>query len=466
MLISTSEEFVTLCRSQVTILTEGLGAALSVVYLTKELTEAVDTKLVPVVSYPEAVANWDAEQVLAILSRNSDRNSFQRRLLDSETAALAALALPGDVEASGALPTVETALQQIVLPLIHEDVVMGLLVTARADRPWNSQESAEVEQIAQTIAIAYVLDQRAQWVEQELRQQRSLQTQQHDVFDDLLHQFRNPLTALRTFGKLLMRRLLPEDANRDVAVGIVRESDRLQELLKQFDTAVDLGGTSLLTGTTSQGVGTAQIESPLIESPLSEPLAAQPKALPSAHYLTGAALQLEPHKMAEVLEPLLIAAMAIAQERQIDLQVMLLPNLPAVQVDLKAFREVLTNLIDNALKYTPAGGKVYIRTGLQYSSDYGNRQGIAIVDTGPGIPIQDQTHLFERRYRGVQAHTDIPGSGLGLAIARDLLDQMQGEIQIFSPAEDSGLVGLATPSAQFPGTALIVWLPEIEPGRR
>jgi signal transduction histidine kinase len=466
MLISTSEEFVTLCRSQVTILTEGLGAALSVVYLTKELTEAVDTKLVPVVSYPEAVANWDAEQVLAILSRNSDRNSFQRRLLDSETAALAALALPSDVKADpNALPAVETALQQIVLPLIHEDVVMGLLVTARADRPWNSQESVEVEQIAQTIAIACILDQRAQWVEQELMQQRSLQTQQHDVFDDLLHQFRNPLTALRTFGKLLMRRLVPEDANRDVAVGIVRESDRLQELLKQFDTAVDLGGTSLLpSGTTSQSVGTVRIESPLIESPLSEPLA-QPKALPSAHYLIGAALQSEPHKMAEALEPLLIAAMAIAQERQIDLQVMLLPNLPTVQVDLRALREVLTNLIDNALKYTPAGGKVYIRTGLQYSSDHGNRQGIAIVDTGPGIPIQDQTHLFERRYRGVQAHTDIPGSGLGLAIARDLLDQMQGEIQIFSPAKDSGLVGLDTPSAH-PGTALIVWLPEEVNGSR
>jgi hypothetical protein len=64
--------------------------------------------------------------------------------------------------------------------------------------------------------------------------------------------------------------------------------------------------------------------------------------------------------------------------------------------------------------------------------------------------------LFQRHYRGAQAQSDIPGTGLGLAIARDLVQQMCGEIQVFSPARTSGLV---TPEWER-GTAIIVWLPE------
>jgi len=86
---------------------------------------------------------------------------------------------------------------------------------------------------------------------------------------------------------------------------------------------------------------------------------------------------------------------------------------------------VFSNLIDNALKYTPSG-KIYIQAGLEQS----HLQGIAISDTGPGIPPEDLEHIFEH-YRGVQSSSEIPGTGLGLAIA-NLIEQMQGEIQVFS----------------------------------
>jgi len=89
---------------------------------------------------------------------------------------------------------------------------------------------------------------------------------------------------------------------------------------------------------------------------------------------------------------------------------------------------VFSNLIDNALKYTPSG-KIYIQAGLEQSHLQG-----AISDTGPGIPPEDLEHIFERHYRGVQSSSEIPGTGLGLAIAKDLIEQMQGEIQVFSPA--------------------------------
>ncbi|MGL4879476.1 MAG: sensor histidine kinase, partial [Waterburya sp.] len=76
--------------------------------------------------------------------------------------------------------------------------------------------------------------------------------------------------------------------------------------------------------------------------------------------------------------------------------------------------------------------------------------GVVIKDTGYGIPVTDQGHIFERHYRGIQAESTIPGTGLGLAIAHELVKRMQGEIELISPNNLS---------PDSPGTTFIVWLP-------
>ena len=145
------------------------------------------------------------------------------------------------------------------------------------------------------------------------------------------------------------------------------------------------------------------------------------------------------------------------------------------------------------MKYTPAGGKIDIRVNVltqtphrqtwAISTDEGlpragngatqpigtgrqpqQRLAILISDTGPGIPPQDLEHLFERHYRGVQASTTIPGSGLGLAIAKELIEQMQGEIEVYSPAQTAwakqSWESQKNQSQNQPvrGTTFIVWL--------
>jgi signal transduction histidine kinase len=471
MLLSASPEFVALCRSQVA-LTQGLGASLSVVYLTEDLTDIPNTTLIPIAAYPEAAESWDLSQVLSLFSL---RNREHDRLLDAElpplslssSASLGLPALPAadqhKAENPFDLEDGELAQQQIVLPLIHDGMVMGLLVTIRTDRTWTEREQSQIERIATTLSLACMLDQRSQWLDQDLRQQRLLRSQQHDIFDDLLHQFRNPLTALRTFGKLLVRRLLPEDPNRDVATGIVQESDRLQDLLKQFDRAVDLGEADLLpllpTSPTNvwnmASDGSNQIRSATINGigqGESIPL------LPSTRFLMGSQTNLENHSIGDVLTPLLDSARAIALERQLTLQVALPEALPPVKTDVKTLREVLSNLMDNALKYTPPGGFVYVWAVSPSTATLNSHVAIAIADTGPGIPADDLAHLFERHYRGVQANTTIPGSGLGLAIARDLLHQLHGEIYVYSPANTSVLPNPFTPNSDG-GTTVIVLLP-------
>lgn len=448
MLMSASSDFIALCREQISLLTQGLGASLSVVYLTQELVETStgEAQLIPVVVYPETgVLRQGDESAEGNLNKHIPTGNVlalpnRRKLLTAGGFS------PHPSQESGTRNTDESNFQeeylltgnQIVLPLIYEGVMMGLLVTGREDRAWNEREESQIQRIAQTMAIACILDQRRAWLQQQLHQQQILQEQQRDLLDNLLHQFRNPLTAIRTFGKLLFKRLRQVDPNRDVATSIVRESDRLQELLQQFDQVIDLTEADLTA----------------ISLPESEFVveASVQKSPQQVLLLPGTGEKMTDCSLAELLTPLLVSAQAIAQERNLQLLTDIPHNLPLVQANIKALREVLSNIIDNALKYTPAGGKIRIQAGQKR----GNFQGIAISDNGPGIPPEDLEHLGERHYRGVQAQTEIPGTGLGIAIAKQLIEQMQGKIEVFSPALQSDLTTSSTP-----GTTVIIWLLEV-----
>lgn len=455
-----SSEFVKLCRSQVTIAVS-LGATFSAVYLTQELVEGSEAKLVPIAVYPDISVESEENQRLRLQSSSSSTVKPVPRLLarpvlpveESTVGAIAPEALGGNERSSHQCPGPENVWQQrrqIVTPLIHEGAVMGLLVCGRQDRPWNEREEAQMQQIARTLALACILDQRSQWMQQELGSSRQIQAQVYDTMHNLLHQFKSPLTALRTFGKLLARRLVPEDKNRNVAFSIVRESDRLEELLGQFDRTVDTGEAHLKLPSGTSEKARSNVES-IRHSPLS---------------LSPAANLQESCFVAEVLKPLLISAEAIASERHLKLLADLEADLPPVSANDRALREVLSNLIDNALKYTPAGCQIYIK--VRYKAAEGDRAGysqlpaiaVAVSDTGAGIPAQDLEHLFERHYRGEKAQTEIPGTGLGLAIARDLVRQMQGEIEVFSPVNPEWLPSGEThlyPTDR--GTTFVVWLP-------
>lgn len=85
---------------------------------------------------------------------------------------------------------------------------------------------------------------------------------------------------------------------------------------------------------------------------------------------------------------------------------------------------VLDNLIDNALRYSPAGSRVVVRTGQA-----GDRASVAVSDTGPGIPADERKHVFERFYRGAHGRRTGPGSGLGLPIVADLVRRWGGEVR-------------------------------------
>ena len=100
----------------------------------------------------------------------------------------------------------------------------------------------------------------------------------------------------------------------------------------------------------------------------------------------------------------------------------------SVYADISLIQRVLENLVGNALKYTPAGGRVSIS--VQQSAA---GIGVSVADTGPGIPREALPHIFDRFYKADEPGGERKGSmGLGLAIAKRILELHSGEISVVS----------------------------------
>ncbi|MGC9524732.1 MAG: sensor histidine kinase [Limnospira sp.] len=442
--MATSSEFVTLCQAQVSLIAS-LGGSLSIVYLTEDWVKGERGKLIPIAAYPEMPVGWEEEPGRTRLPDTDDFGGPTQPILPAAPDSKIDPSPPPEVE-SFPEPEPETGWhppnshpespRRQVLPLMHDRRVMGFLVTGRDDRPWNSQERRQLQAIAHTLTTACILERRSQWLREQFARQYQLQSREYETLHGLLHQLKSPFTALRTFGKLLLKRLLPDDRNRQLANNLLRESDRIQELLEQVDRSVERGEDVL---------GLPPLDIDISESPeASEP----PQALLPATDIA------EPLPVEAILDPLWTSACAIADDRQLTCISEIPAALPPVLGNAKALREALGNLLDNALKYTPPGGQIYLKVAVETPS----RLGIAVSDTGPGVPPGDRDRLFERGYRGIQAEGDIPGTGLGLAIARDLLKETGGDIQAFSPAPPQWLPH-AVSSQDGVGTTFVVWLP-------
>jgi two-component system, OmpR family, phosphate regulon sensor histidine kinase PhoR len=129
-----------------------------------------------------------------------------------------------------------------------------------------------------------------------------------------------------------------------------------------------------------------------------------------------------------------------AQRKNIDLTLSATTS-PRLDVDATRIAQLLGNLISNAVKFTPDGGRVRVEVGTE-----GAQAVLTVADTGVGIPAADQERIFDRFFRSaVATRQAIPGTGLGLTIARDIVAAHDGTITVDS---DEGR-----------GSTFKIWLP-------
>ena len=144
--------------------------------------------------------------------------------------------------------------------------------------------------------------------------------------------------------------------------------------------------------------------------------------------IEGGRLSLE--RDAQPVQPIIDRAVqmfeGVAALHRIGLSHAVEPGLPAIDADGERVLQVLANLVSNAVKFTPDGGRIDVSV-----RRVGNAIEFAVIDTGPGIPAEDIGHIFDR-YWQARRSARTSGSGLGLAIARGLVEAHGGRIQVES----------------------------------
>jgi two-component system sensor histidine kinase BaeS len=156
---------------------------------------------------------------------------------------------------------------------------------------------------------------------------------------------------------------------------------------------------------------------------------------------TGLVLQPGPVDLAQIAAGGVDALRPKLEAADLTVQTRLAPAV--VLGDANRLHQVVTNLLTNALKFTPAGGRVEVVTGPGEDGDHG--MALRVADSGPGIPPDELPHVFERFWRGSQAGT-VAGSGIGLTIVQRLVEAHGGNVRIENHPAGGTLVTVTLPS--------------------
>jgi len=146
----------------------------------------------------------------------------------------------------------------------------------------------------------------------------------------------------------------------------------------------------------------------------------------------------EPTDLSRLIEEVVAGHRASADEAGVGITVRAPIDLPPLELDPSRIRQVVGNLVANALRFTPAGGQVTVEAGGDADGAW-----VRVRDTGPGIGPDELEHVFDRFYRSPGS----TGSGLGLPIARNLVRAHGGQISIESPPGGVTVVRFSLPAA-------------------
>jgi len=219
---------------------------------------------------------------------------------------------------------------------------------------------------------------------QDLTEMRNLQTTRRDVIGNISHEFRTPLAGIKAMVETLRE-------------GAVEDKETAGDFLARIDSEVDR-----LTQLVAELTELSRVE-------------------------TGKAeLRKEPLDLNQLVDEVIAQLSPQAKRQKITITRKSAADLPSVPADRDRVRQVIANLVHNAIKFTPTGGRITITSRALEDSSV-----VDISDTGIGIPKEDLPRVFERFYKGDKARAG-EGTGMGLAIAKHVVEAHGGNIWVES----------------------------------
>ncbi|HVP53971.1 MAG TPA: ATP-binding protein [Candidatus Eisenbacteria bacterium] len=203
------------------------------------------------------------------------------------------------------------------------------------------------------------------------------------LLDSVTHEFRTPLTSIKaSVSSLLTAAPLDADQQKELLTVIDEETDRLNRLV-------------------GEAAEMAQLDSGLVK------------------------LDLRSHDTGDVVDSALETTRHLLQKHTVEVSIA--AGLPQLTMDAERIREVITHLLENAAKYSPAGTSIRLTAERE-----GRNVVVSVADHGPGIDSFEQPLIFEKFYRGKNQQYAAHGTGMGLAIAKTIVEAHGGNIGVVS----------------------------------
>jgi two-component system phosphate regulon sensor histidine kinase PhoR len=264
---------------------------------------------------------------------------------------------------------------------LQSDIAMGIVqpqnfsVTAAPVKALESDRSGPADRPSGAVVVLH-----------DVTELRRLERVRQDFVANVSHEFKTPLTAIQGFAETLLAGALDDPKNNRRFLEIIRE--HAARLARVTDDLLKL----------------ARIEAGKLE------------------------LEFFPVGLPELIESCTETTLLKASRKKISFEVEAPDGLPPIRGDASLLHDVLQNLLDNAIQYTPAGGRIKLE-----ASAGNNDATVTIADSGIGIPLADQERIFERFYRVDAARSrEAGGTGLGLSIAKHIVEAHGGRLWVES----------------------------------
>jgi len=275
----------------------------------------------------------------------------------------------------------------LAVPLLREDRIIGALVVRRKS---TGEFPPEVIELLKTFATQSTLAiQNARLfreIEEKGRQIEAANRHKSEFLANMSHELRTPLNAIIGFSEVLLDPSLK-----------VTEDER-----SQFLTDV-LGSGKHLLNLINEVLDLAKVEAGKME------------------------LQIEPALLQDVIEAVSNTMRSLAAKKSIDLRADCDERLEPFPMDGSRVKQVLLNLVGNAIKFTPQAGKVWVQAGAKDGTVR-----VEVGDTGPGIAAEDQERIFQEFQQAGSDAGKPQGTGLGLALAKKFVEMHGGKLWVES----------------------------------